>query len=217
MAQNAPVVEKAAPKSNNTLPSHGTLGSNSGVNPAGNPGTIISYSGNSNSINTKTEPNPNIEPGTFLTSSPQGTVMRIPGVNNPNIQAAPVAAPVAVVESKPVQPAPVQTATSATLNPPTAVNNNIETINSTSTLTSSSPEKTTTIVMTDNIGKQIPAYTPITGNYVPQEIINKVKTKYGDVVYDIKAARIVSNNKIVYIVRLSENGKLRNELFVDEQ
>src|SRR4051812_2764246 len=85
-AQNTPVVEKAAPKSNNALPSNGTMGSNSGVNPAGNPGTIISYSGNSNSVNTKLAPNPNVEPGTFLTSSPEGTVMSIPGVNDPNVQ-----------------------------------------------------------------------------------------------------------------------------------
>lgn len=225
-AQNPPVVEKAAPKSNNTLPSNGTLGSNSGVNPVGNPGTIISYSGNSNSINSKVAPNPNVEPGVFLSSSPNGTVTNTTVTSGTNVQRTTTATgnggtitttlstspiPPPVTKIKKVAPAP-------NIDPPVANNpilpaapaNKIKPQRRTKS-TTNKPENVVVIE------KGIPAYSAVLSNFIPEAVVNKIKSKYGTSVYDIKTVRVALSNKIAYLVRLAENGNFRNELFYDEQ
>ncbi|MBS1741648.1 MAG: hypothetical protein JST81_01325 [Bacteroidetes bacterium] len=192
-AQNPPVIEKAAPKSNNLLPSNGTLGSNSGVNPAGNPGTIINYSANSNSINNKLAPNPNVEKGVYLSSSPEGTVYTTTvttgqsttetttAVSNgaaTTIVSEPVRQPAATINREPL-PEPVK-----------------------------SP-MVTTITETP----KTPQYKPVLSNYIPAEVVKQINEKYGSSVYDITTMRNNKTKNIVYLVRLSDNGVFRSVLF----
>ncbi|MFT3912170.1 MAG: hypothetical protein QM737_22275 [Ferruginibacter sp.] len=239
-AQNPPVVEKAAPKSNNTLPSNGTLGSNSGVNPAGNPGTIISYSGNSNSINNIATPNPLVEKGVFLSSSPDGTVTNTTVTNGANVQryttitsnGAAITTTVETVSKPSAPPVNPEPAPAPNPNPPVATNNATPpapaianpgmrtTVNIPSTdrnLVSpgkSTADKKEPVVIKE---KDIPAYTPLLSNFIPEQVIKDIKTKYGPNVYDIKQVKVAQTNRVAYLVRLVENGKFRNELFYDEK
>lgn len=233
-AQNAPVVEKSAPKSNNGLSSGGTLGSNSGVNPNGNPGTILSYSGNSNSINSRLEASPNIEPGVFLSSSPEGTV-RVTTVTNgtdvrqstsvvtngssvttstENGQNVPVTAqsntPAVIGQTNSNAPVIYNTIKTAT-KPAKAVKEEQPVV----TIPKEEPAKPIAAAPKD-MGKKLPAFSPVLSNYVPEQVITKIKNKYGPSVYDIKTVKIVSTNKIAYMVRLVENGKFKDELYYDE-
>ena len=210
LAQNAPVVEKAAPKSNNTLPSGGTLGANSGVNPMGNPGTIANSSATSSAVNNTVAPHPNVEPGTFLSSSPQGTVTGTIGNGNGKTQLTTTVTPSGTVTGV------VNTASEP------AVTKTPVVTNSTSKKTpaikaSSEPTPKNNPVTVKNKEKEIPAYHPVLGNYVSEKTVTKIKNKYGGSVYDIRTIRIASTNQLAYIVRLLEDGKLRNELFFDEQ
>jgi hypothetical protein len=198
-AQNPTVIEKSAPKSNNTLPSSGTLGSNSGVNPAGNPGTIINYSSNSAAQNNKLAPNPNIEPGTFLTSSPQGSIIITPVAKaNATTQTSSIPVTEAVVKTSPKD----------------TTNNSIS---------KPSPVKRKEIIVTEKPvtvtdgAKPIPAYTVLLGNYVSKDIITKIKAKYGNTLYDVRAVKIASTREIAYMVRLLNNGELVTEMYYDEQ
>ena len=209
-AQNPPVTEKGAPQSNNTLPSGGTLGSNSGVNPMGNPGTIINNAGNNTSNNTLA-PHPNIESGTRLTSSPEGTVVTTTVTSGTAVQKTAVAStPAGTVK--------------ATVVDTSATRNNTAVVNTAATTPREHPKKSAPPVVTAEVAakplikdnKSIPAYSPVLGNYVPEQTINKIKSKYGTSVYDVRTVRIASNNKIAYIVRIVENGQFKSELFYDE-
>ena len=213
MAQNAPVLEKSAPESNNALPSGGSLGSQSGVNPMGNPGTIANSAASNSGANSAIAPHPNTERGVFLTSSPEGTVTgtTITTSNNQKVEAARVVTPtgtVTAVVKEPVvapstKPATTQTKTTrptqtVDVSPPAAKK-------VAPAPTGVAPAKSTT--------KPLPAYKPVLGNYVSEATIDKINAKYGDAVYDIRAVRLASTNKIAYIVRLRENDTVRTELF----
>lgn len=213
-AQNPPLVEKAAPKSNAALPSNGTLGSNSGVNPAGNPGTIVSYSGNSNSINTKVTPNPNIEPGVFLSSSPEGAVTTTTVVNNSNVERSSTvtvngSTVTATTQSQgqPIKEEVAHAAPQPNPNPPASTS---------TTMPPTAPVANSGMTVTTEKSKSLPAYSPLLSNYIPEEVIKKIKSKFGGTVYDIKTVRLVKTNQIAYLVRLSENGVFRNEIFYNE-
>ena len=214
IAQNTPVVEKGAPSSNNTLPSNGTLGSNSGVNPMGNPGTIISNGGN-NSANSTLTPHPNVEPGTFLTSSPQGTVTTTTVTTGTVTQKT-----AAVSGTTGTVTAVVKDSTEIAIAKKAPVTRSPEkesiVIKSTPEATVSAPVPANKQLTVTDKGKSIPAYTPVRGNYVSERIINNINTKYGGDVYDIRTVRIAANNKIAYIVRLVQNGKFKSEVYYDE-
>lgn len=205
LAQNAPVVEKAAPKSNNALPSGGTLGTNSGVNPMGNPGTIANSSATSSAVNNTIAPHPNVEPGTFLSSSPQGTVTGTITTQSATTVTS-TGTVTAVVNTPEVPTVPKTTVSTA---PPV--------IKVPVVKVSTVPASKNNPVTVKGKGNLIPAYHPVLGNYVSEQTVSKIKAKYGSAVYDIRTIRIASTNQLAYIVRLLEEGKLRNELFYDEQ
>ena len=213
-AQNTPVVEKAAPQSNNTLPSGGTLGSNSGVNPMGNPGTIANSSGNSSSINNTLAPHPNIEPGTFLNSSPEGTVITT------TISNGTVSQKTAIVNNNSgTSAAAVKDSAGVTVKNTSPVTKPVvkdEVVIKTAPPINPAPDIKKDNIPVSNKGKTIPAYTPLLGNYVSESTINKIKTKFGPSVYDVRTVKMNSTSKIAYIVRLVENGKFRTELYYDE-
>lgn len=207
-AQNSPVVETSAPKSNNALPSGGTLGSNSGVNPMGNPGTISNYSSNSNAINDKLEASPNIEPGVFLDSSPQGTFRSTTVTNGGVVQQQTTvtnngAVISTVVEKKiPETPAKIKAAVAAS-SPATDIS--IVPINAT-------VEKTVKITTRNGTKKQV-RIVPVLGNYVPESIVENIKAKYGDAVYSIIAVKVAASKKVSYLVKLLQDGKSSSELY----
>lgn len=214
IAQNPPVVEKAAPRSNNLLPSNGTLGSNSGVNPAGNPGTIINYSANSNAINSRVTPNPNVEKGVFLNSSPEGTVITTTVTNGADVQTATTSVVNgSAVTTREQEVKPIQDVTPHGAPPP----NPTPAIDTKSSIPPTPPVATTGMkTKVEENSKGLPAYSPVRGNFIPEEVIKKIKSKYGGTVYDIKTVRVVKSNKIAYLIRVYENGNFRNEMFYDE-
>ncbi len=210
LAQNPTVVEKSAPRSNNTLPDPG-LSSNSGINPMGNPGTMNSSTSSSAATNQTLESHPNIEPGTFLTSSPGGTVSSFVSINGPVVQKTATAVNntggTTVVSTADngntiitVKKSPDPVIVAKTL--PDARPNNTQVIN--------------TELAINSKAKVMPGgYTPVLGNYVPTETINRIKNKYGNTVYDIRTVKVSATNKIGYIVRIVEDGKFRDELYFD--
>lgn len=207
-AQNSPVVETSAPKSNNALPSGGTLGSNSGVNPMGNPGTISNYSSNSNAINDKLEASPNIEPGVFLNSSPQGTFRSATVTNGAVVQQQTTvtnngAAITTVVEKKMPQAPAKAKAVVTSSSPATAVS--IVPVNAT-------VEKTVKVTAKNGTKKQV-RIVPVLGNYVPESVVENIKAKYGDAVYSIIAVRVAASKKVSYLVKLLQDGKSSAELY----
>lgn len=211
-AQNPPVNEKGAPQSNNDLPSAGTQGSNSGVNPMGNPGTIINSSDNSSVINSSLPPNPNIEPGTLLNSSIQGTAVTGTPVNNgaavKNNNAATVtnSGTVTNVVNEPVAVRPV-----TDTNPP-FVKNKPRPLPPMAGGVRENPGTVT------EMGNEMPAYAhPVLRNYIPEQIVNTLKAKYGNNLYDIRTIKVAPDDKTAYMVRLLEDGKLREELYYDNQ
>ncbi|MEO8769863.1 MAG: hypothetical protein ABI402_07255 [Ferruginibacter sp.] len=225
-AQNTIVDPKGTPTSNKDLPSNNPgLGSNSGVNPAGSPGTITGNTGNSNSINNQTTPNPNIEKGVFLNSSPGGTVYSNPVPAGSNVQSSTSAVgtnggtiTVNEIKTDTVAALPVATTTVPPSNPPVVKKRSLPSTTpvakagiKTKTKKENTAKNTTAVKE-----KAVPAYSPLLSNYISQEVINKIKTKYGPSVYDIKTVRVVKNNKLAYLVRISENGTFRNELYYDE-
>ncbi len=210
-AQNTPVVEKAAPKSNNALPSGGTLGSNSGVNPMGNPGTITNYSSNSNAVNDKLEASPNIEPGVFLNSSPQGTFRGTTVTNGGVVQQQTTvtnngAAITAVVEKKVADTATKLNVAVSTAKPSVpATEVSIVPVNA-------SVDKTVKVTTKSGTKKQV-RVVPVLGNYVPETIVENIKAKYGSAVYSIIAVRVATSTKISYLVKLLKDGKTSMELY----
>ena len=225
-AQNTPVVEKAAPQSNNALPSGGTLGSNSGVNPMGNPGTIANSSGSNSAINSTLAPHPNIEPGTFLSSSPEGTVVTTTITNgstvtktatttttNGNVTAV-VNEPVKAAVQEPVAVEPITAVSPAVVAKTEVSPSPVPIAKNKSVSTRSAGAKDKLVTITDR-GKTV-TYKPLLTNYVSEKVVNKIKEKYGADVYDIRTVRIASTNKIAYLVRLLDDGKLKSELYYDE-
>lgn len=207
-AQNTPVQEKGAPESNNALPSNGTLGSKSGVNPMGNPGTIANSSASNSAVNSGVAPHPNVEPGVFLSSSPEGTVIGTT-VNTGNgtvRQASTVSnagtVTAAVVEEQKTTATPKVTAPTTA---PAAI-----------TVVEPAPAKAT-VTVTATPAPKLPAYTPLRGNFISEQALAAINAKYGASVYDIRAIRIESTRKVAYIVRLLDDGKLRSELFSEQQ
>lgn len=232
VAQNTPVDPKGTPTTNKDLPSNNpALGSNSGVNPAGSPGTITGHSGNSNSVNNQTVPNPNIEPGVFLSSSPGGTVYTTPAPAGSNVPASTTAVTnnggaviVPEAKPKPIEEVAIEAPKVPAPNPPIATRSSVPPTAPVANpgmkrkiKKESSASKTTTTKTNVVKEKALPAYSPLLSNYISKEVIEKIKTKYGAAVYDIKTVRVVKTNKLAYLVRLSENGSFRNELYYDEQ
>ena len=211
-AQNTPVVETSAPKSNNALPSGGTLGSNSGVNPMGNPGTISNYSSNSNAINDKLEASPNIEPGVFLNSSPEGTFRSTTVTNAGVVQQQTTvtnngAAITTVVEKKLPDTSTKLKAVAKTKAVPSVPVSDVSIVP-----VNASVEKTVKITTKSGAKKQV-RIVPVLGNYVPENIVENIKTKYGTAVYSIIAVRVASSKKVSYLVRLLQDGKSSSELY----
>ena len=201
-SQNMPVQEKGAPESNNTLPSNGTLGSKSGVNPMGNPGTIANSSASNSAVNSGVAPHPNVEPGVFLSSSPEGTVMGTTVTTNAGTvkQAATVTTTGTVTAVvKEGKPSVSKKETPAAAAP--AI-----------TVVDPAPARPT-VTVTATPAPKLPAYTPLRGNFISEQALAAINAKYGASVYDIRAVRIESTRKVAYIVRLLEDGKLRSELF----
>ena len=234
-AQNTVVDPKGTPTSNKDLPSNNpALGSNSGVNPAGSPGTMTGTSGNSNSINNQTSPNPNIEPGVFLSSSPGGTVYSNPVPAGSNVQTSTTAVSanggtVTVNETKPkpIESVAVEGPKVPAPNPPVSANTSLPPAapiassgmiakNATTPAPKSKIKNTKPAAAEIVKEKNIPAYSPLLSNYIPEEVINKIKNKYGPSVYDIKTVRLVKENKLAYLVRLSENGNFKSEIYYDQ-
>lgn len=213
-AQNTPVVEKSAPESNNALPSGGSLGSQSGVNPMGNPGTIANSAASSSGANSAIAPHPNSEPGVFLTSSPEGTVTgTTTTINNQKVEAARVVTSTGTVTAVVKEPTPAAPTPAVKPITTTRARRSVD-------VSSPTPKKVVPVAAAPApvkaVTKPLPAYKPVLGNYVSEATIDKINAKYGAAVYDIRAVRLANSNKIAYIVRLRDNDTLRNELFYED-
>ena len=184
-AQDERPVENRNTKSNiNTTNNN----SNSGVNPNGNPGTIIS-----NSAISGGNPPSNISP---YTPTPPSQYYNEPEVRN----AIREENKTEIVEQTPVK-APTPTVNSK----PKAIAEHLEVVEIKRVNTLGGEMK---VVNIQPIKKQ--NFRPVYQTYIPQNIVDDIKKKFGDNVYDI----ILLNSKTgkqVYIVRVMENGVFRTE------
>ncbi|MEO5966619.1 MAG: hypothetical protein ABIP69_00030 [Ferruginibacter sp.] len=160
--------------------------SNSGVNPNGNPGTIISSSAISGG-----NPPTNVSPYPVSSPSPALTTPVVTNV------ATEVSEPqvVEVVEAVPVK--------TDVIKDPKRITDPLEVVEVKRVSTLGSDMK---VVNITSGNKQ--TFRPVYQTFIPKNIVEDIKKKYGDNVYDI----ILLNSKTgkqVYVVRVMENGAFR--------
>lgn len=159
--------------------------SNSGVNPNGNPGTIISSSAISGG-----NPPTNISP---YPPAPPVNVIQEPQINtetteidNPVQETAPQVSTTPVIKKEiPAEPLEVVEVKRV-----------------------SKSGKELKVVNIPSKNKQ--TFRPVYQTYIPQNIVEDIKKKFGDNVYDIILLNSKSG-KQVYIIRIAENGVFRTE------
>lgn len=166
----------------------------SGVNPNGNPGTILYNNSNSSAVNyTLISPNKTVTTTIISTPNSSPIVTR----DNVTVQAANPNA-VKVISSSAINPN-----TTAT----TAVETRIDPQPGKQQNTTGQPIRTdenlTVVNITGNTetGLKPISNSPVLVNYIPEIIITKLKNTYADKLYDITMLK-KSNNKSLYIVRV---------------
>ena len=163
--------------------------SNSGVNPNGNPGTIISSSAISGG-----NPPSNVSPYPVSPPSPVFTTPVVTDVVTETSQPQVVE----VAEAAPVKKDKVT-------KEPKRIADPLEVVEVKRVNTLGADMK---VVHITSGNKQ--TFRPVYQTFIPQNIVEDIKKKYGDNVYDI----ILLNSKTgkqVYIVRVMENGVFRTE------
>ena len=155
--------------------------SNSGVNPNGNPGTIISSSAISGgNPPSSVSPYPHSPPSQYL-------------------QEVEVKDEITEVTPQPVESVPVKSITKEQ-----AVSEPLEVVEIKRVDALGGDMKVV------NIPNKKGTYRPIYQTYIPQNIVQDIKKKFGDNVYDIVLLNSKSG-KQVYVVRIIENGVFRTE------
>lgn len=160
--------------------------SNSGVNPNGNPGTIIS-----NSAISGGNPATNVSP---YPPTPPSQYFAEPEVQN----AINDINKTEIVEQNPVKKPDA-------VKKPKAISDHLEVVEVKRVDVLGGDMK---VVNIQSKNKQ--TFRPIYQTYIPQNIVEDIKKKFGDKVYDI----VLLNSKTgkqVYIVRVMENGVFRTE------
>lgn len=164
--------------------------SNSGVNPNGNPGTILYNNSNSNAVNGGL-----IQPNTAITTT---------------VITHPVSSPIVTRETeKPVSGdnGNNKVVTSTAVNPNEQVVTTVETveIQGTAEIKNNLNPAVVKLVGSTSTGLNTINNAPVLSSYIPTEIITRLKSVYGNKLYDITMMK-KSDSKFLYIIRVKENG-----------
>lgn len=177
-------------KPGTTILNSNSNNSNSGVNPNGNPGTILYNNSNSNAANAGL-----IQPNTAITTT---------------VITHPVSTPIVTRETE----LPIagdngrnKVITSTAVNPNEPVVTTVETIPTSvqPVVNNNLNPAVVKLLGSTNTGLNTINNAPVLSSYIPAEIITRLKSVYGNKLYDITMMK-KSDSRFLYIIRVRENG-----------
>ena len=181
-----------------------TNNSNSGVNPNGNPGTIINNTSNSNSTN-NTLTNQNIQPVNSINNTPV-----ILGSNPPdnqwNSNQQLTTIPPVLVDSTYRNAGSIPVVSISAINVTSNAGTNPMPYNR-----SAPVRKVNADGSARAAGLQTFAAIPLMSTYIPEIALNEIVSRYVDTVYDITKVK-QAPDQYVYLVRIEENGVYKTEM-----